>query len=150
HLSIEVRGDIPQGLGLAPLAEHCLTQAVLNMVNNASDAIGSGRPGLIVVSALQESDWLTLSVADNGPGMTEEVKARGIEPFFTTKPYTMSTGLGLAIVHSLAAKAGGRVEIETSRGEGATISMIMPVKKSTQEEKPSGRPAAPKPERSSV
>ncbi len=124
------------------------------MVNNASDAIGSGRPGLIVVSAQQENDWLTLSVTDNGPGMTEEVRARCIEPFFTTKPYTMSTGLGLAIVHSLAAKAGGRVEIETTRGEGATISMIIPVKKrGAPEEMTSGRPvevSTPNPGRSSV
>jgi signal transduction histidine kinase len=152
HLSIEVRGEVPAGLGLAPLAEHCLTQAVLNMVNNASDAIGSSRPGLIVVSARQEGEWLRLSVADNGPGMTDEVKARCIEPFFTTKPYTMSTGLGLAIVHSLAAKAGGRVEIETSRGAGATISMVMRAKKrGAPDEKASSRPVeVSTPERTSV
>ncbi len=61
----------------------------------------------------------------------------------------MSTGLGLAIVHSLAAKAGGRVEIETTRGDGATISMIMPVKK--REEKTGGRPVeVTAPQRSSA
>jgi signal transduction histidine kinase len=125
HEGITIRGDIPQGLPLAPLAEHCITQAVLNMVNNASDAIGPMCPGEIIVHARHDAEWLTLSVSDNGPGMTEEVRSRCIEPFFTTKPFTISTGLGLAIVHSLAAKAGGRVEVVSSRGAGATISMVM-------------------------
>jgi signal transduction histidine kinase len=125
HAGITIRGEIPPGLPLAPLADHCITQAVLNMVSNASDAIGAGSKGEIAVHARSDGEWLTLSVSDNGPGMTEEVRARCIEPFFTTKPFTISTGLGLAIVHSLAAKAGGRVEVASSKGAGATISMVM-------------------------
>jgi signal transduction histidine kinase len=123
--AIELRAEVPEGLGLAPLADHCLTQAVLNMVNNSSDAIGQAQGGQIVVSAARDGEWLTLSVADNGAGMSEEVRARCIEPFFTTKALTISTGLGLAIVHSLAAKAGGRVEIASKKGAGTSISMVM-------------------------
>lgn len=125
HRNIEVRCTVPAGLPLAPLADHCLTQAVLNLVNNASDAIGPCAPGLIEVSARFDEPWLVLSVSDNGPGMPEEVRARCIEPFFTTKPLTISTGLGLAIVHSLAAKAGGRVDVGSAPGSGTVVSMIM-------------------------
>jgi signal transduction histidine kinase len=139
HAGISLRSDVPAGLPLAPLAEHCLTQAVLNMVNNASDAIGPAtHNGEIVVAARQDGEWLLLSVSDNGQGMSDDVKARCIEPFFTTKPFTISTGLGLAIVHSLAAKAGGRVEIVSARGQGATISMIMKGKERAQ---PGARPS---------
>jgi signal transduction histidine kinase len=126
--SIALRAEVPAGLGLAPLADHCLTQATLNLVNNACDAIGQKPGGQIIVSAVREEEWLTLTVSDNGSGMSDEVRARCIEPFFTTKALTISTGLGLAIVHSLAAKAGGRVEIVSKKGAGTTISVVMKAK----------------------
>jgi signal transduction histidine kinase len=125
HPNVTVVGDVPENLPLSPIADHCLTQAVLNLVTNSSDAIGTSRPGKITVSARYEDGWLSLKVTDNGPGMTEDVRRRCTEPFFTTKPLTVSTGLGLAMVHNLAVKAGGRIEVASTMGGGTTISMFM-------------------------
>jgi hypothetical protein len=57
--------------------------------------------------------FVRLSIIDDGPGMSAEVKARALEPFFTTKTRSLSTGLGLSMVHGLARSAGGHVEIHS-------------------------------------
>jgi len=68
-----------------------------------------------------------MSVTDNGPGMTEEVRRRCLEPFFTTKTRGISTGLGLTLVCGSLRAVGGQVEIESSPGQGTTFRMSIPV-----------------------
>jgi hypothetical protein len=67
-----------------------------------------------------------LSVSDNGRGMSEEVRKRAGEMFFTTKARGLGTGLGLALVRRVAENAGGRLEIESAPGRGATIRLLLP------------------------
>jgi signal transduction histidine kinase len=137
ELICEVMPDLPP----APLSDHCLTQAVLNMVTNAGDAIGSHPAATGVVTIRLRYDAvegvIRLSVSDNGPGMTAEVRRRCTEPFFTTRPLTVSTGLGLAIVHNLAIKAHGRLEIESRLGHGTTVTMVMRAKERPGSDQPS-------------
>jgi hypothetical protein len=68
-----------------------------------------------------------LGVTDNGTGMTDEVKRRAFDMFFTTKPRGLGTGLGLPLVRKVVDAAGGSVEIDSEPGRGTTVVMSLPV-----------------------
>ena len=102
-----------------------LMQVSINLLQNAVEAVEND-PGARVVFGLFTTDsTLLLEVADTGPGLPEEVKARLYEPFFTTK--TKGTGLGLAIVHKLVKAMGGTVSLESRQGEGTTVRVEIPL-----------------------
>ncbi|MCC6676075.1 MAG: CHASE3 domain-containing protein [Phycisphaerales bacterium] len=143
-LMIEWR--IPADLPPVRVAPHRLTQAVLNLVHNARDAIlavrhpGTGpacsRPdaGRITVTAEPESAGaaVALRVSDDGCGMDEATLRRATEPFFTTKdrestPGLAGSGLGLSLASAIAERCGGRLEIESRIGQGSTVSIIVPI-----------------------
>ena len=71
-------------------------------------------------------DYLKLSVADEGEGMTEEAQQRAFEPFFTTKADKGGSGLGLSMVYGFIKQSGGHVTIDSKPGEGTTVSMYLP------------------------
>lgn len=123
--------ELPQ-VGMAP---HAMMQAVLNLVTNAGEAIPppkdrKRRQGLVRVWAQAVEDangpWVRLGVTDNGSGMSEEVRRRAFDLFYTTKPRGLGTGLGLPLVRRVAERVGGRVEIESAPGRGTTVVMILP------------------------
>lgn len=132
---VRVTASIPANLPEVAVAPHRLTQAMLNLVVNASEAIPPERrrrEGRVRIWAKVESggggeSLVRLGVTDNGTGMTDEVKRRAFEMFFTTKVRGLGTGLGLALVHKVAEGAGGRVEIESELEKGTTVSMVLPV-----------------------
>jgi len=132
---VKVSASIPAGLPEIRVPAHGLTQAVLNLVVNAGDAIppertrpvGRLRISAEAVSVQGTHATVRLSVADNGNGMTEEVKRRAFELFFTTKPRGLGTGLGLALVRKVTEQAGGTVEVKSQLGKGTTMTMILPV-----------------------
>jgi PAS domain S-box-containing protein len=143
--SMALEWVMPPGLPRVGLPPHQLTQAMLNLVNNARDALtgqggcGAARTdapvrscapgpsaGRVTISARADAGRIRLSVADNGPGMSEDVKARCLEPFFTTKTRSISTGMGLSLVHALAQGVGGSVHIDTVPGRGTTIALVLP------------------------
>ena len=111
-------------------------QIVLNLVSNACDAMSKkGRVSVRVVDrALDDREvpplpagtFATIEVADDGPGMSAEVKSRVFEPFFTTKAQGQGTGLGLATVIGIAGQLGGTAEVKSSPGEGATFRVYLP------------------------
>ncbi len=78
-----------------------------------------------MLRAKRSGDEVVIEVADTGPGLSAEVRARMFEPYYTTKPE--GTGLGLAIVHRIATEHGGRLSIEETPGGGATFRMRLPV-----------------------
>ena len=69
---------------------------------------------------------MRISIADDGPGMTESVMAKVFEPFFTTKDVGEGTGLGLSIAYSIVEKHGGRITVESLPGAGATFHVTLP------------------------
>jgi CheY-like chemotaxis protein len=111
---------------------------IVNLVLNARDAMPAG--GTITISASNveaksagdrsegppPGDHVVIAVADGGEGMTPEVAARAFEPFFTTKPLGKGSGLGLSQVLGLAKQLGGGVELMTSPGQGAVVSVFLP------------------------
>jgi len=115
-----------------------LQQALLNLVNNAVDALEGCEDGEIAVR-LERSraapGMLCLAVRDNGTGMSREVAARACDPYFTTKPVGKGTGLGLAMAQGFAARHGGRLEIVTRPGGGTLVRILLP------EVEPDARPS---------
>jgi signal transduction histidine kinase len=105
-----------------------LQQVIVNIVNNAAQAIGAAQ-GSITVTLRPEADGahLRLSIADTGCGMDEATKARVFEPFFTTKPVGEGTGLGLSVAHGIVKAHGGRVELTSAPGQGTRFDIVLPV-----------------------
>jgi signal transduction histidine kinase len=101
-----------------------LQEAIRELLANAVEALPRG--GTIVVSTAEAEHRASLTVADNGVGMSEEVRARSIEPFFTTRR-PAATGLGLNRVHHTVLRHHGSLVIESTEGEGSRITMVFPV-----------------------
>jgi two-component system NtrC family sensor kinase len=130
----DVELDLDAAVGKVPCYEGELKQVVLNIVINAAQALGEQRdsgerenPGCIRLSTRREGERLRIEIADDGPGMTPEVKARVFDPFFTTKGVGIGTGQGLSLAHSvIVQKHGGTIDVETAPGEGARFVIEIP------------------------
>ncbi len=102
-----------------------LQQVLLNLVNNAIDAIE--RPGgTVTVSTRASGDDVVLEVSDTGKGIPEANLARIFDPFFTTKPVGQGTGLGLSICYGIIEKMGGTITVESEIEKGTTFSVVFP------------------------
>lgn len=112
-----------------------LELALMNLAVNARDAMPAG--GTIVIAArqgqaqsgsgLEPGEYVCLSVADVGEGMSEETLVRAIDPFFTTKGVGTGTGLGLSMVVGMAEQCGGKLVLHSTEGEGTTVEIWLPV-----------------------
>ena len=128
-VSIRCEGALP---GIAVRGGHVrLTQVVVNLVNNAVDAltgIGSKaaveRPEIVVRLGRVRSR-IALSVEDNGPGIPEEVRERMFEPFYSTKGVGEGLGIGLSIVYSIVREFDGSVSVTDAPGGGAVVTVLL-------------------------
>ena len=105
-----------------------IQQVLLNIINNARDAI-TGKPGQIVISTSREEQKIVVSIQDNGSGMTPETMDKLFIPFFTTKEVGKGTGLGLSVSYGIIQNLGGKIEVKSTVGEGSSFRLILPVKK---------------------
>jgi signal transduction histidine kinase len=123
-LKVDATLVIEPGIPDIQMNPNQIKQVFVNLLNNAAQAIAStGRPGTITVTAKRWLDGVAVSVADNGPGISEELLPRVFEPFFTTKSHGEGTGLGLSICHGIVKEHGGRITLESSPGTGATFTV---------------------------
>jgi two-component system, chemotaxis family, CheB/CheR fusion protein len=120
-----------------------IEQLVMNLVSNARDAIETQGEITVATGRMsQQSEagataWLaSLSVSDNGRGMTEEIRAHIFEPFFTTKEFGRGTGLGLASVFGTVQQHNGDIRVESSPGVGTRIEVLLPCLPAKQEAQP--------------
>jgi signal transduction histidine kinase len=120
------------------MSSSALTQVMLNLLVNSADALeqrhgkrASGGSLLISFSTELRSRrrFVRVCVSDNGSGMSEEVRLRSREPFYTTKPRGRGTGLGLAVIQRAMDEVEGAVEIESTLGEGTWISLRVPARR---------------------
>lgn len=123
----ELRVDLPQDLPAADIAAHRLTQAVLNLLTNASEAITDSGTIRLWAAAGDDRRFVRLGVTDNGRGMSAEVRRRALEPFFTTKRRGRGTGMGLSLVHGIMRSVGGSIEIDSKPGSGTTVVLNLPI-----------------------
>lgn len=99
-------------------------QIVMNLVQNAVDALDGREDGEIVLRHVQEGAMAILELRDNGPGVPKDVAAAIFDPFFTTKPVGKGTGLGLSISHKIAEEHGGRLVL--CDGPGGCFRLELP------------------------
>jgi PAS domain S-box-containing protein len=132
EVAIEVQLDPSAGHALCDANQ--LENAVLNLAINGRDAMPEGGTLTISSSPLtlqEEADhpagaFVRIRVEDDGEGMSEEVLARAVEPFYSTKPMGKGTGLGLAQVYAIARQSGGTVRIDSRLGEGTRVDILLP------------------------
>lgn len=116
-----------------------LEQVLVNLIANARDAIQDG--GAIKIRTENRTvtpseagqapgrtagRFVVLTVADTGSGMSEEVRGKIFEPFYTTKGPSQGTGLGLATVHGIVTQLGGAIEVESAVGRGTVFRILLP------------------------
>ncbi|MBI4054776.1 MAG: PAS domain S-box protein [Elusimicrobia bacterium] len=126
-VSVTVRLDsrLPRVLGDFQQLE----QVVINLVNNACDAVspGAGAQEIRISGQIQKGK-VRVEVSDSGPGIPESARGRLFDPFFTTKPAGRGTGLGLTVCRQILEEHGGRIGLqETAEGSGATFWFELPV-----------------------
>jgi two-component system cell cycle sensor histidine kinase/response regulator CckA len=143
---VTVKTDFAKHLPAVRGSSSQVRQIVMNLITNASDAIGD-RDGVIRLSTgraqisrhqaalgcLAEGDYVALEVADTGRGMTPEVQARVFDPFFTTK-VEGSHGLGLAVVHQIVSALHGSIQVSSAPGTGTTLEILLPSEEPTRPE----------------
>jgi signal transduction histidine kinase len=110
-------------------SEAHLTEVVKQLLSNAVQAIdeqGGPNHEISIRTALAEDGHVAIDVLDTGCGLTPEVQARMLEPFYTTKPVGVGTGLGLSICHGIVTAAGGQLRIEPREQGGVQVSVRLP------------------------
>ncbi|MBI3977192.1 MAG: response regulator [Chloroflexi bacterium] len=121
-ITIDVHIDL-QPVPLVPGRDAELREALTNVIFNAVDAMPEG--GTLTVRTYADGEDAVLEVRDTGIGMTEEVRRRCLEPFFTTKG-ERGTGLGLAMTYGIVRRHEGRIAIESEVGKGTTFIVRLP------------------------
>ncbi len=120
-LVFEKGGDLP----LVRADASQVQQVLLNLLVNAADAMDGRGTICIGMRQVERGRWVEISVADDGPGIPEEIRDRIFEPFFSTKAHR-SNGLGLSICQGIVEQHGGRLTFETWEGRGTTFNVLLP------------------------
>jgi CheY-like chemotaxis protein len=135
HIRIETRLEPQLWNALADRTQ--LEVMILNLALNARDAMPSGGRMTIetqnvakvpaaLSSELAPGEYVAISVADSGTGMSPEILKRAFEPFFTTKETGRGTGLGLAQLYGFAKQSAGTARIDSTEGQGTTVTIYLP------------------------
>ena len=138
NFNISIHEEYQEGLPQIMVIPQDLSRAVLNVMNNACYAVwnksqtegSKDYQPTIEVSVTANSENFFIKIADNGEGMSDEVKARLYDNFFTTKPVGQGTGLGMGITREIIEeKHGGRLSFESHQGAGTVFTFTLPLKK---------------------
>jgi two-component system C4-dicarboxylate transport sensor histidine kinase DctB len=104
-----------------------LEQVLVNLFNNALDAMADSETRELTVSVERTDERVMIGVADTGPGIPEDIRAHLFEPFFTTKPQGQGLGLGLAISEQIVREFGGLLRVEAGATGGARFIIELPL-----------------------
>jgi two-component system NtrC family sensor kinase len=122
---MDLEPDLPEITG----DFHQLQQVVFNIVNNAHQAMcEKGGGGRLAITTRSAEGSVEISFADSGPGILPDRIPRIFDPFFTTKAIGKGTGLGLSLSYGIVKEHGGRIDVASAPGEGATFIIRLPVR----------------------
>ncbi len=112
-----------------------LSQVITNLILNSKDAVSAVKEAQkrILIECHEKDDHLFISVKDNGTGMSDEVRERIFEPFFSTKDIGMGTGLGLSVSLEIIKRSGGEIHVDSEAGKGSTFTIELPYQHSSTE-----------------
>ena len=127
-INVTLSFDLDQDLGKVKLIGEDFSRVVLNLANNAFDAMREKAktatdylPVLSVKTRLAANSQLLIAISDNGPGIPDEIKDKILQPFFTTKKGTEGTGLGLSITNDIVKAHGGEMQVQSESGTGLPV-----------------------------
>ena len=120
--NIDVTLNIPEG-ECVRADPRKIERVLSNILGNARDAMLNG--GTLTITAVSTETDVLLSISDDGCGMSEDVRARLFEPFFT-QGKSKGTGLGMAIVRQIVTDHRGDIEVESQEGQGTTVRFSLP------------------------
>jgi signal transduction histidine kinase len=128
-LSSRMRNSITteKQFGDVPPFEHypsLLNQAFMHILLNAAEAIDHN--GIITIKTFKEDSRIAIEISDTGKGMTDDVKRKMFNPFYTTKDVGEGTGLGLALTRNIIEKHHGKIEVLSEKGKGTTVRLSLP------------------------
>ena len=133
---VEIALDLQEPLPVVVGEAATLSNVLMNLCVNAMDAMPEGGR-LTFRSRSASAGAVEISVQDTGQGMTPEIRARAMDPFFTTKPPGQGTGLGLSIVFGAVKAHGGTVDLHSEPGQGTTVTLRLPAQADHRPEVPS-------------
>ena len=126
-IDVDIELQLDESVGNVPLIAEDFSRVILNLTNNAFDAMrekltGDGGPETgyipkLTVRTKSENDRIFIEIEDNGPGIPDEIKDKILQPFFTTKKGTQGTGLGLSITNDIVKAHGGTIDINSKQNE---------------------------------
>jgi two-component system NtrC family sensor kinase len=121
--------DLPKMNANGPQIQQVLTNFLINARDALTEADGKEKIIEVSTSIRQEGDrrWAVLSVSDNGVGIAQENLSKIFTPFYTSKEATKGTGLGLSVSLGIAESHHGRIEVESTLGQGSCFSLILPL-----------------------
>ncbi|MCC5932879.1 MAG: AAA family ATPase [Balneolales bacterium] len=128
--NVALEFELDAAVGNVPLISEDFTRVVINLCNNAFDAmrtIAEQRPASLIIRTKLQQGKVLVEIEDNGPGIPREIKDKIMQPFFTTKKGTQGTGLGLSITNDIIKAHGGTIGIKTKEHEGTTFTIELHV-----------------------
>ena len=123
----ELRLELERNMPLAPMNPLEIELVVVNVLRNAVEA-GEGRVAITIRTA-KISDGVRIEISDTGRGMTEEQLAHVFDPLYTTRRRSGGSGLGMSIALGIVRQHGGRMEVQSRLGQGATVTIDLPINK---------------------
>jgi signal transduction histidine kinase/ActR/RegA family two-component response regulator len=124
---IEVTTSLEPNLPQAMVDPHQMQQVLINIINNARQALEGRSNGAICITTETRGEKVYVTIQDDGPGISEENRARIFDPFFTTKEVGKGTGLGLSLCYGIIKEHGGAITVQSKPGEGATFVIELPL-----------------------
>jgi signal transduction histidine kinase len=103
-----------------------IEQVFLNIINNSMDVMPDG--GILTVKSYLAGRYVAVSISDNGKGIRAEILPRIFNPFFTTKDKVSGAGLGLSVSLGIIERHGGKIDVESSVGEGTKFTVRLPIR----------------------
>jgi two-component system NtrC family sensor kinase len=122
--NIKIKLNLDQKIPLVTASPNQLRQVILNIVNNARDAMPKG--GTLTVETLSKDEKIIIKVKDTGIGIPEEIRDKIFDAFFTTKHTVKGVGLGLSVCYGIIKDQGGDIRLKSKTGKGSTFSIILP------------------------
>ncbi len=140
--NIRIVKEYEENLPMVPCEEGKMQQVFINILRNGAQAMAeyfsmrkdfveSGNGPQFILRVMKQADRIRVVIEDNGPGMTEEIKSRIFEPFYTTKPVGSGTGLGLSLSYFIITENHyGEMSVESQPGRGAKFIIKLPMQRS--------------------